>query len=57
MTIPRDYTACEVYAGITIAIKDSWYKGFNAAGEPLIGIGPEKTRAAVRKSIDLIKPY
>jgi hypothetical protein len=52
--LPNDYTGCEVYRGFVIGLRNDWYKGFRG-GEPMIGIGPERTRAAVRKAIDQVE--
>lgn len=49
-SIPSDYTGCELYRGLTIAIKNGWYSVFTSAGARW----PEvyQTRTAARQSID-----
>jgi hypothetical protein len=50
MTIPREFTACEVYQGFTIAINLGRYSIWNEAGN-CVG-GHASTRAEARRMID-----
>lgn len=49
-TLPSDYTSCEAYRGLTIAIRYNWYSVFTDTGARW----PEtyQTREATRRSID-----
>lgn len=47
--VPNDWTKCEDYRGVTIAIKDGVYRGFDVAGASTRLFS---SRAEVRRSID-----
>ena len=49
-TLPNDYTGCEEYRGLVIALKNNWYSVFTATGSRW----PEvyQTRETARRSID-----
>jgi hypothetical protein len=49
--IPNEFTACEIYAGWTIAIYNGSYRAFqNGAATPWFN-----SRAATRRCIDLLE--
>jgi len=51
MSIPNDWTECEVYEGATIAVKNGVYGAFFAAQGFFI-TGSCKTRAEARRAVD-----
>lgn len=48
--LPNEYTACEEYRGLTIAIRHNWYSVFTPTGARW----PEvyQSRAGARRSVD-----
>ena len=47
--LPNEFTACETYRGVVIAISGGWYSAFRDGKK--MGFGAQ-TRAALRKKLD-----